>query len=731
MIKRNIAKTLSALLTLLALVSVITIPALAAPVPTASAPARQTAITHQTPSDPAPVTDQSHAAAQTPADTATPLPADSARASVPSIAGTPALLSAGSSIPAAADPAAAADTQAAAAQPAPSGGLTATPTASTVIVDGRSVSFDAYNIGGNNYFKLRDLAFTLNGSIKQFGVGWDAENNAISLFSGRSYLPLGGEMASGDGGARTPTPTSSAIYLNGREVQFTAYNIDGNNYFKLRDIGLALNFTVDWDGSRNTIVIDTSRRYYDESGATSYSGSYYGAAQGSAKILDGRSLLVSIFISRSGVSWSGENVATALRRLGGAADWMESESRRYGRDAELIYDFNENTDLRYNMTYDGEFYEFPDVVLTYYEDEDDLMGKTNADINDFIEANIPYLALADKYETDSIAYIIFIDYGSESRSYAYQYSVGGLSDRYHEKTFLMGMSTPASTIAHELLHVFGATDFYVEGPYMGISQEMVRYAADTYPLDIFVTSRSYDDDGNLYTDSIPEKQVSPLTAYRIGWLDELPELSQFPNFEYYPPAAVMNRLFETNGIATWIYNEGHEYTGNFVYGVREGQGRMVYPGGEIYEGLWVNGERQGHGVMTWPEGHVYDGNWANSQRSGHGVMTSANGQVYDGNWEKDTRSGQGVMTWPSGQRYEGAWAEGVFSGHGDMTYATGETYTGEWVDGLRSGQGTMTWPAGHVYEGAWSEGARNGYGVMTYPDGRVQAGMWENSEFIG
>ena len=138
---------------------------------------------------------------------------------------------------------------------------TANPTASTVLVDGSEVAYDAYNIANNNYFKLRDLAFTLNGTAKQFEVGWDGANNAISLTSGQPYTVAGGEMTSKGGGAKEATPTNSRIYLDGREVNFTAYNIDGNNYFKLRDIGEAFDFGVDWDGDRNTIVIDTSIGY--------------------------------------------------------------------------------------------------------------------------------------------------------------------------------------------------------------------------------------------------------------------------------------------------------------------------------------------------------------------------------------------------------------------------------------------------------------------------------------
>ncbi|MEG0798795.1 MAG: WG repeat-containing protein, partial [Acidaminococcaceae bacterium] len=51
--------------------------------------------------------------------------------------------------------------------------VTAISSAQKVTVNGKDVAFDAYNINGNNYFKLRDLAFALSGSEKQFDVGWD------------------------------------------------------------------------------------------------------------------------------------------------------------------------------------------------------------------------------------------------------------------------------------------------------------------------------------------------------------------------------------------------------------------------------------------------------------------------------------------------------------------------------------------------------------------------------
>ena len=147
---------------------------------------------------------------------------------------------------------------------------TARPTASRVLVNGVDTAFDAYNIDGSNYFKLRDLAYVLNGTAKQFNVGWDGAANAISLTSGEAYEPVGGEMAQSESSERRPAaPTASAIYLDGELAEFTAYLIGGNNYFKLRDIMQIFDVYVGWDDATSTITLDTSMGYGDEEPAFS------------------------------------------------------------------------------------------------------------------------------------------------------------------------------------------------------------------------------------------------------------------------------------------------------------------------------------------------------------------------------------------------------------------------------------------------------------------------------
>lgn len=164
--------------------------------------------------------------------------------------------------------------------PAAADGITAAPTGSTVLVNGQSVVFEAYRIHDYNYFKLRDLALSLNGSAGSFSVGWDGENRAVSIRSGEAYEPVGGELAPGDGSAKPAAESTDAIYLNGVEAAFSAYKIGGSNYFKLRDVLAALDVYVGWDGEKNLITIDTSRGY-DGEGKAAFSFSDIPAYSGS------------------------------------------------------------------------------------------------------------------------------------------------------------------------------------------------------------------------------------------------------------------------------------------------------------------------------------------------------------------------------------------------------------------------------------------------------------------
>ncbi len=134
----------------------------------------------------------------------------------------------------------------------------------TVCLEGRKFNTVAYNIDDNNYFKLRDIAQILSGTIKTFDIKYDGATNSIDMLSFYDYTSVGGELTPGDGTERKALSSSVFVMLDGVPIKATCYNIEGNNYFKLRDITDALDCRVEWDGDNQMIWVIPARTAYDD-----------------------------------------------------------------------------------------------------------------------------------------------------------------------------------------------------------------------------------------------------------------------------------------------------------------------------------------------------------------------------------------------------------------------------------------------------------------------------------
>ena len=125
----------------------------------------------------------------------------------------------------------------------------------SVRIDGKYSKVASYNIGGNNYFRLRDLATILSGTEAEFDVGYNDEKRLITISSktALSGSPTLIQLDSND----VALPNEMTVMVDGLYLAPTAYNIDGFTYFKLRDIGQILDFGVDWDADAQSMVITT------------------------------------------------------------------------------------------------------------------------------------------------------------------------------------------------------------------------------------------------------------------------------------------------------------------------------------------------------------------------------------------------------------------------------------------------------------------------------------------
>lgn len=180
-----------------------------------------------------------------------------------------------------------------------------------------------------------------------------------------------------------------------------------------------------------------------------------------------------------------------------------------------------------------------------------------------------------------------------------------------------------------------------------------------------------------------------------------------------------------------VYTTGDIYEGDFVDGLRHGQGTYTAKNGDVYVGQFAKGGYNGKGRYRFANSQIYDGDWIDSKRQGKGKFTYADGKIYEGEFANNLRQGQGTLTFKNGEVYVGQFANDDYNGKGKIRYSAGETYEGDWVNGQRSGQGTYTSPNGISYIGEWKNDKVNGYAkYFDKSTNKTLEGTWKDGVFV-
>ena len=79
-------------------------------------------------------------------------------------------------------------------------------------------------------------------------------------------LCFGGTMAAAAG--LLAEPSTQTFYVDGTKVNLEAYAINGHNYVQLRDVGRAVDFNVSYDGTDNSVHIDSDAPYAEDAPAS-------------------------------------------------------------------------------------------------------------------------------------------------------------------------------------------------------------------------------------------------------------------------------------------------------------------------------------------------------------------------------------------------------------------------------------------------------------------------------
>lgn len=140
----------------------------------------------------------------------------------------------------------------------------------SVLINGEARELQAYALKDangflTNYVKIRDMAAALSATTARFNVDW---NGGVDILSHRPYLtPNGQENQTPYSGDQPYTHSTAPTVVDGQMVDIDAFVIiddegNGSTYYKLRDLGRALDFSVVWLEGEG-IRIDTSIPYSD------------------------------------------------------------------------------------------------------------------------------------------------------------------------------------------------------------------------------------------------------------------------------------------------------------------------------------------------------------------------------------------------------------------------------------------------------------------------------------
>ncbi len=121
-------------------------------------------------------------------------------------------------------------------------------------------------------------------------------------------------------------------------------------------------------------------------------------------------------------------------------------------------------------------------------------------------------SLKKELNVKQVAYLIAVN--KEGRSYKHTPPYGPFEKPtefciFFSQSIGYSDTTCYSTIGHEILHLFGAEDYYISS---GEYPERSKLATELYPDDIMFATAN----------DINDKSIGAYTAYSVGWTDTLP-----------------------------------------------------------------------------------------------------------------------------------------------------------------------------------------------------------------
>lgn len=130
-----------------------------------------------------------------------------------------------------------------------------------IFVEGTKINLAGVKQDGFNFFRIRDVAEALKNTNAKFDISYDQKKRAVVIETGKDYKPVKIE---------NPKITSKAvkddvvIEVDKSLTHLEVVNVEGYNYFRLRDLGVIVGFQVEYEKETKSVkIVPLENRYAD------------------------------------------------------------------------------------------------------------------------------------------------------------------------------------------------------------------------------------------------------------------------------------------------------------------------------------------------------------------------------------------------------------------------------------------------------------------------------------
>ena len=230
---------------------------------------------------------------------------------------------------------------------------------------------------------------------------------------------------------------------------------------------------------------------------------------GSARNMEGTPYVLALFVDDDESSWTADEVSKQWNDyLVPALEYLETKAGEWGVSLDFQTGcYYTGMNERITVRYDGIIY-----GSDGYSDNTDMMDQIAQSLN--FESKEDMRRFMEEFTgEDDIVYVVMVN--KDGRCYA-------ISDSYHNGDDTLDycmiytyhdnytMEVRPGSIAHEVLHLFGAEDYYYESGEHNLNRGSL--AQQLYPNDIMLTVK-----WNIFDNTLGD-----FTAYCVGWTDIVP-----------------------------------------------------------------------------------------------------------------------------------------------------------------------------------------------------------------